>query len=546
MLNANRHAQHPQSDTLGLGDWSHLPLHVKAVNIVDLASIDSLPVSNPKLRHNWQRVVPWIMGTHPQDVPFGHSHDARITSDELQRLLDAKQIEPTEPEAVRATCNVFPVLELSKQRRRLIKHTRALNERFGRETLLHIKLIRAQDLRATVHKGKHAITLDFSAWFDQIPLHESGRPFHCFTFGGRWYRLTRLPMGQRQAVDVASTLTDMLTSFDRPATVDVCTYIDNVRFLGDDEDEVIDVALQFVHRAWSIGATINEIKCTGDARERLRALVHQRGEFLGVEFDYVSKAARVGPKTMAKLRLLDSAFRGNDGFTHQNFLALFGVLFFTMQVTRPSAAHRYYCLKEYSNVARRIQADPGLLPTQYKCPPARQQQIVQWIEDTILNPWVPAVTTPTTSEADYVLVTDASSWGWGALLWDWSSGLIRHTACKWELGWSARRTSTWSETEAVARALTFFFPYGTPESLAVLSDSAAAVGAFSKGRSGVYALNRAVGSAQQVLQNARPGFYHIAGNLNPADGLSRNKGMGNEELEKATAYIRSLKSGSPA
>jgi hypothetical protein len=545
MLNANRHAQQPKSETLGLR-CDHLPLHVKRVNVVDLNQVAALDVVDEQLRRDWQRVLMWVDGSHPQDVPCIQSHDARITRDELRLLLDAGHVEPTENGLVKATCNLFPVPELSKGRRRLIKHTKAMNDRFGKETLIGIKLIRAQDLRATVHNGRFAITLDFSAWFDQIPLNGVERLFHCFPFEGQWYRLTRLPMGQRQAVDVASTLTNMLTSFERSHSIDVCTYIDNIRFLGNNVHELIDTAHRFVMRAWGIGASINEVTRDGDALAQLRGLVHEQGEFLGVEFDYSSKRVRVGPKALSKLRLLYDAWRGTSGFTHQNFLALFGVIFFAMQVTRPPAADRFYALKEYSDVARRVQADPGILVTQYHCAPARFRHIVSWIEDTLSNPWVLATRTPAPSEAEVLLVTDASAWGWGALLWDWRSGRVLHTAHKWEDTWKARRTSTWSETEAIARALAHFFPEGAPESLAVMSDSAAAVGAFSKGRSAVYALNRAVDTAQRVIRETRPGFYHIEGDLNPADALSRNKGMGSKELEEATAQMRSIKNGQPS
>ena len=351
MLTANRHAQQPKSETLGLSASPQLPLHIKCVDVIDLAQITTFAAADDTLRRNWETVRPWIDGTHPQDVPYVQAHEARITAEELRLLLAAGQIEPTSAEAVKNTCNVFPVPELSKGRRRLIKHTVALNERFDKSTLIGVKLIRAQDLRATVHQGKYAIHLDFSAWFDQIPLSEEERPYHCFPFQGKWYRLTRLPMGQRQAVDVASTITDVLAAFPRPATVYITTYIDNIRFLGDSPQEVLEAALEFVRRAWAAGATINEVSRDRDAEAQLKELLVQKSEFLGVEFDYAHKLVRVGQKALRKLQLLYDAWHEQGNFTVQNLLALFGVLFFAMQVTRPPAAKRYYVLKEYSDVA---------------------------------------------------------------------------------------------------------------------------------------------------------------------------------------------------
>lgn len=132
MLRSNRYAQQPKSDTLGL-DWGHLPLHVKKVGTVNLDIVDFLPVANPELRLQWTQARKWIDGDHPHDVPRGSAHEARITDEELHLLLEADQIEPTSADQVLSTCNLFPVVELAKQRRRLIKHTKGLNDRFDRD-----------------------------------------------------------------------------------------------------------------------------------------------------------------------------------------------------------------------------------------------------------------------------------------------------------------------------------------------------------------------------------------------------------------------------
>lgn len=520
-----------------------LPLHIKNVSTIDLFRVNELEVRDESLKQRWMTVRQWLDGSHPTFEGKKHSREARITAAELQHLLRVGQVEPTSFDEVRATCSVFPVPEWTKGRRRLIKHTEDLNDVFGRETLLHLQLIKAQELPATVHDGKYAITLDFAAWFDQFPLSSSERCYHCFPFQGQWYRLTRLPMGQRQAVDVASTVTDMLVSFGVPAGVRIDTYIDNVRFLSDDPRALVATAFKFVERARGIGATINELTDSENAHEALRKLVHSEGEFLGVGFDYANKKVRVGSKAISKLVKLRELLEG-DRFTVQNFLALYGVLFFAAQVTRPKLCDRYYCLKEYSDIARRVQADPAILATQYKGPPKRLQLLREWIAETEKNTYVTAFRKTEIQNAERVLVTDASGWGWGALLWDATTGRVSDVACKWEKEWRAKGTSTWSETEAISRALRHFFPTGEPGELIVLSDNTAAVGAFQKGRSGIYALNKAIALAQGAVAGSRPAFYHIEGATNPADPLSRATGMGGEGgYKKATDHVISIMMG---
>eukprot|EP00760_Papus_ankaliazontas_P029131 PhM_4_TR4145/c1_g1_i2/m.22050 len=209
--------------------------------------------------------------------------------------------------------------------------------------------------KRSVHRGSWAITLDFMAWFDQCLLDTRERPYHCFPYKGKWYRLTRLPMGQRQAVDVAHTVTELIASFPLPEGVFIDVYIDNIRFQSDRVDALVEAALTFVQRCRHVGATINEVPSDADAPATLRDLVHEQGEFLGAEYSYKDKAVRVGAKAMAKLRVMNAVVRG-AGCTNRNMITLFGLLFFTLQVTGGFDARWYHAMREYSDIARKVQA----------------------------------------------------------------------------------------------------------------------------------------------------------------------------------------------
>eukprot|EP00760_Papus_ankaliazontas_P018008 PhM_4_TR17416/c2_g1_i1/m.82265 len=549
MLRSNRYAQLPKSETLGIA-YDHLPLHIKPVTPINLAILDTLHVVDGALLARWRAVQQWLSGEHPPVRHHNTVHEARITDAELARLIEVAQVEPTSAEMVKATCNVFPIPEFSKNRRRLIKHTKDLNDTFGKDTLVGVKLPRTKDLPATVFDGSYCITLDFAAWFDQIPLADVERSNHCFLHNNKWYRLTRLPMGQRQAVDVASTITDMLVSYPMPKGIRVDTYIDNIRFLGDVREAVVGAAADFVRRSSLIGAQLNEIVVErgkwDDLEQRLDALVVHSGDFLGIEYDYILNRVRVAAKAIKKLRTLYDMMRAGPSFTYQNFLALFGILFFAMQVTRPPVARHYYALREYSAVARRVQHDPGIMATQYQTCPSKLRLIARWVEDTLDNAWVNVVPQGSPRDTDFLLVTDASSWGWGAILWNYKTGDMLDAAGRWESMYEGKKTSTWAESEGIARALRHFFPDGPPSSLVVLTDSEVAAGAFTKGRSAAYAVNKAVQVVQDAGYYSAPlSFHHIKGELNPADGLSRGKVLGEEEKELATARVYSVLMGIP-
>ena len=158
-------------------------------------------------------------------------------------------------------------------------------------------------------------------------------------------------------------------------------YIDNIRFLGDNREDVVRAAATFITRSRSVNATINEVPDSMVAAERL---VVSEGDFLGVHFDYINKTVCVTEKTIAKLKSMQEVFTSGSP-THRNFLAMFGLLFFIQQVIRVDPASHYYSLKEYSETARRLQCNPSLLETPYKCSPSRMKGILQWVTSALRN-----------------------------------------------------------------------------------------------------------------------------------------------------------------
>eukprot|EP00760_Papus_ankaliazontas_P026104 PhM_4_TR3007/c0_g3_i1/m.37687 len=126
MIRGNRCGNLPSSDLLDI-DTSDFPLHVKGVAPLSLQALSDLPCCAPDVDDRWKRVHGWLTGDHPTDVSRGRGTEARITRQELDLLLELRHIERTTREAVRSTCDVFPVPESPPtQRRRLIKHTKWL------------------------------------------------------------------------------------------------------------------------------------------------------------------------------------------------------------------------------------------------------------------------------------------------------------------------------------------------------------------------------------------------------------------------------------
>ena len=277
-------------------------------------------------------------------------------------------------------------------------------------------------------------------------------------------------MGMRTSVDIAHTITQIIASFPM-AGVRCDVYVDNIRFLSNDKEAVIAAVKQFIIRSRKVRATINEIPDDNeDAEVAARRLVVTEGEFLGAYFDYTAKTVKLTDKTISKLAAMRDLFTDSTSLpTYRNFLALFGLLFYGLQVFRSLASNRYYALKEYSDVACHIQRDPGLLEAQYKCPHARMLHILAWVNDLLANPATAVQSSREPSDVDFILVTDASKKGWGAVLLDQRTGAVFTQHGIWDQQWKGREHSSWSEPEGLARAFVSFFPHGTSATFTVLT-----------------------------------------------------------------------------
>ena len=496
---------------------------------------------DPKIKEAWSQVREWLRRRPTDAIKPGRTIEADISPEGHAKMLAYGHCSPIAADRVRGTVHLFKTGELMKQRNRIIKHPQMWNEVYGRDTLLGLQQAKTRELVGSVHQGRFSITLDFAAWFDQLLLEaiSDGSGDHlsewfCYYYQGEWFKLNRLAMGMRQSVDIADTATRLLASFPLPEGVRDDTYIDNMRWIGDTVNDVVTAALTLVLRAFEAGVTINEVPTalrkrdprtgqfdTEAIRAFLQTLVTERGEFLGVHYDYAKKTVKVGKKAIAKLKLLQDLKTQGQDWTHRNFLSAFGIIFFSLQATRADAAHRYYAMREYSETARRIERDPGLLETIWKCADSRAAHVAQWVQDVIDNPEYPVALHPEPHRSNYILVVDASKWGYGAILLDMRTNQIFTWHEEWPPGWRGKGTSSWAEPEGAKRALLHFFPHGTSASIAVLSDSSTTVDAFKKGRSGSFAVNRSILDFQQAFNRWDVTWHHVPGTTNRADALSR-------------------------
>ena len=158
LLKQNRFGSLPKWYQLGV-PHKRWPLHLKDVAPVNQRLISEMLVMDISLQAAWTQSLRWIQEV-PEGVQRGNTVEAKLTTEGVKRMFDIGHVEKTTEAEVRATVNVFPVEERAKERERVIKHTKPFNERYGRDTLLGLKLLRDKDLVGTLRDTRVPFTLD--------------------------------------------------------------------------------------------------------------------------------------------------------------------------------------------------------------------------------------------------------------------------------------------------------------------------------------------------------------------------------------------------
>jgi hypothetical protein len=324
-------------------------------------------------------------------------------------------------------------------------------------------------------------------------------------------------MGQRHAVAVAQGATNVLLSFPLPNGVSTQSCIDNVRFVGP-KDGVVQAAAIFVRRCRSVGVTINELPNASEDAS-LRQLVHQRGDWLGAEYDYAAGSQRVAAKSMKKLA---ASWGRRAEWTHRQYAAHMGLLFFTASVLRSPLASFYEAIKQLRLRSAALSHDDSLWSKQVHMSPGELESLTRWTDHASANAWTKCLSL---SPVHRFLITDASGWGWGAMLVDTKVGSLKSHGQAWTLNDKETvdtEASTSAEPEAILRALKHFFHPAESGTVAVLTDSTTARYALGKGYSPSFAVNAIAARVRASFPNLRLEMHHIAGVSNPVDGLSRD------------------------
>lgn len=377
----------------------------------------------------------------------------------------------------------------------LIKRLAKTDPRFDVST----KYASKDDIRRHVYLSECAAQFDFAAWFDQLMMDIANQKFFTVETAYGLYVLVCLAMGYMPSCQVAQACTNTLREVETKVHSDSC--VDNVAFMGS-PPAVTQASLEFIARCDAVGAVL---------KDRTITLVTEH-DFLGEHYNHKEKTRCLTRKTAAKAEYVYKLLQQKSEFTTKQLRAIYGLLIYAASTLQLTMARYHWALRFLSHVAATDEHVHHVMPA------AVNVELVCWSKTAADNVPVP-VWTPT-RQPDYIIYTDASAFGYGAISVS-SGGNVLQLSQQWTESdrstWNVESSVT-AEPLAIQRAIAALVP-NTSTKVIIYTDHLPFV----------YAYNRTVGKAymySRTIQfmeayNTEFEVRFIEGIQNPADVLSR-------------------------
>lgn len=520
-------------------DPRRLPLHVKPVTSILLQQLRDLPCRCPLLREFLLRALRWLddveeytkAGVHIFVLPSARLKQGRFFDSDILLMREHEKIEEVTDElSIWGTLLGFWTPEWSKERRRPIfaPDTNAVTEAEP------LKYKSRSEVRAELNFGgsdREVYSFDFAAYYDQFILAPEVRKLFCFRHGGSIFRLTRLPMGLRQACLVAQATTWALA--DVPIEgVCVTTMIDNVRFIGP-QHLVRPAVERFLKRCKQVRAVLNGLDLQAMDLDHIDfgELAVHRETFLGEEYDYDRRTVCVGSKSIDKLRW---SWSQRTRWTLRRFAAHISLLFYGSSTLGIRLCFFFDILRQF----RRLMSDISFGTRHWdqplgEIPASSFTELETWTNTMLRNEPRSLSFNKKDDDFTHVVITDASRTGWGALSVSIETGSVIFEKDTWNACHDTYARSTDAEPEGVFRAINRFIPPKAKFNVLVVTDHQplvyAAGAGYAKGFSANLLLRRLAAFRSRFT------FVHIKGADNwIADGFSRQQldGSTGEKLKE--------------
>ena len=443
-----------------------------------------------------------------------------LTDEDIDKLIAAGILVEVRPSTCSPALHLFTVPEVSKKRRRLIVHTKAINEAF--EVDAEEFSIRFEELLQSQRKSASQFNfiVDIKACYNQIPIPASAQRFYTFQSKSRGFlAMASIPTGQRHSVGLAQTISQFLLR--RAVLLTQNTkhseaYIDN--FLGGSMQ--ISTTQQFaaqLHRITThFSVLLNETK--DDAVKSVGCSFEYRGiayiaAHVGVIPRYLITQTQ---KTKAKLvQCLLQDIPEINLWPFPKAESIFGLLIFASIVTRFGTARFYWIYKffrrRHSQIAK-LQLRRSELAMIW---PSTYHLWSEWAHSLLVAGPLDLSKLAENQEATHIVWTDASLTGWGCIV-HFPTGKVLAKGGAWSSAESRMHIAE-LEARALRIALDFFVPKGSVVEVHI--DNTSVLGSLRKKRSRNFSINCVTAQVSEEWKISS--CHYVASKDNPADPLSR-------------------------
>lgn len=519
---------------------NNLPIHAKNVfGAVVIEKLHALTSVSASLVVELKYQLGWLSDdSRYVNVPLCSADNlpqARLTAKDVVDLLKVKLIREIHPSKVRGAVKMFTVAELTKARKRPIRHTADSNAVFPRKDPLHpVTMATKNDIIKLVHAGAYMASHDLAGWFDQLAYSDDVGSRFCFRSGNKCYAITCLAMGQRQSVGVASAVTRRLLDF-KHRSAKCLIVIDNIIFVGSKEDVIAD-SIEFRRRCADAGAILNDLDVP------VEQLAVQRGDWCGVSLDLINKTVALQQKAVGKTLLSWSL---HTEWTWRTFHSCIGSLFWSMGILDVPVHQKFRLMRFISRVGADLSAHPELWDAPAHVWPCALEDIKSWVDLIERNK---PRHVPLDEEPQWLIATDASRFGWGYVAINTASHQIRSHGVPWspyleqKYGENLGHSTTAEPIGLVNSVCHLFAPHKGVRKVRIATDNTATKFSFNRGFSThSLIINQSIGRLRSLFPDTDFDIVHVAGIHNWADGPSRGRPLSpDEEQEAAHDMLQSM------
>ncbi|KAJ9445915.1 hypothetical protein DIPPA_35454 [Diplonema papillatum] len=360
-------------------------------------------------------------------------------------------------------------------------------------------------------------TRDFRCGFYGIEIPPSSRALFSFQdSAGRWWQLTRLPMGHSCAPELMHTLAStaaghpdyVVSEHAAPSEVLVHIWVDNIRYAGP-RDQVLaattdlDALATQAHITWKAADTMTAAK---------------RYEFIGVDWHHADRTVGVSGKMRSRLRRAEQGVEAGS-MSAAELESLAGRLLHASAIAGVFVGEFYFVLKFFRRLTNALNRGERGADEMVALSDGIRRSLLVWLRRVVRQRTVPvAARTP-----ELAVFVDASLDGWGGVLVDVGTNNMVVVGARWN---RAEKRLHINELEALAfeRSVKAIPPTYRGSTVTVIVDNTSVKGVARKGaclRS--QTLNDAIVNAllcSQRLQVAL-GVRWVKSAGNPADLPSR-------------------------